>query len=1723
MDLHRSFTKDFEDLYEQVQNGFNADNPRPNLDQGYLPHPRSDRDDSRSNPRPLPNPYGMAQSQPRPLPRPPPQSGTDSELSQYYASGSSRTPTSPTRGMGGQESISPSQGIKRLPAVPLTGASSSNYVSPTSQIASSYFDDTPRPETYEKGRGAALYASVRPGARDAQQYSGVPVIDVAHAENGYGASNGSSATGVNRNRSPFLGPTPLIPPGSTQYASDTKTDPFGDPTARQPRPLPTRTPSHTARSMSTNTFDSVNSATGSNRFYDSPSTASPLNRHLSPTTAHGDYQSMDDFDTSGIGATLLRNSSATSSISESSRRPMLAGSVDSTRVSSSGASLNESLSSYNRFNQSPVPQIRAPSHVPSGIGYDLIPPSGSDVKVSLDSYDSKTARPWDESGGGMGDDRAMDHLLDIKRRLGKLEVHDPDQDAFDGVGDDDYFDEEDEDDSRFINLALLSHIAVRLRDKVPRATHVKGSIPYPRAFTGKDIVSTIQSIIQREILITLGISTNDRRIALQVARSLQNQLFFYEVEWGGRTLSDSVEDVYMFLDDEVPGEGEAGPSNGLSEGFTELPTGVITVLTKCYSPSCGEGGPCYSYSCPKRGNVVPSVILESTPSAGPEQSASKRGWKQTVTQEVIDSIGEREVRRQNIIHKMIEKEEQFVQDLEFIDTYFIKALRKAEPPIVPAQELESLIDDIFGNILDLRETNKRLLENMYVRQREQKPVIQKIGDIFLTAAAEFRWAYPVYIGHLPVAEKRLKDELESNAEFRLFLESVARLPESRRLDLKHFIGRPSDHLRNYPVLLDATLKETDSENPDVDFLSAAAQAIRNLSSVAQLRTFQNGMARNPNGPKDWHQLVSKEILEATPKKEQQRQSVIFELIFGEMEFVRDLETIETLFIRPLRAAAPAVIPRDRLNAFIRDVFWTYNDVLVHHRKLLDRLHEIQREEHPSIRSVTAPIYDAALNWQDAYMEYVPHYPIAAFRIQEELGNNPAFKAFHDTCLRNPDSRKLDLKAFIFRPIPRLLRYDLLLGQIKKMLPPEDEDLEAIVQVCDIIKDLAKATESGVATAEKKVELWNFHANLVFKPGEAVDMDLLDETRQLVHTGKLLRPPDGNFELSGWTELFVILFDNYLVMTKTKERDGITKYYANKRPIPLELLSLVGFTEVQQQRSAGIFGRGLKGAKEGKETKDNAGAVDPNGAGGPEDSRTVWPCSIHHAGRVGGLYHLFAESAAVRGEWKQKLEEAIALRNLVNDSNKVFEMRNLSENTFVVPSIMGGTSPGWSNDVTFTGKVTCSVPFSTADGRGLVAVGCAEGVWIGLRSDKNSLRRVLHLKMVTQCAMLEDFGIFLVLADKSLFAYHIEALVPSPNSPHAGGSRTPQKLNGTKDVQFFSVGTLNGRTLIIYMKKKGMDSVFRVLEPVIGKITEKAKAPATFGRNLFGGSRSEWFRVYRDFFLPSESYDLLFLKAKIAIPCTKGFEIMDLTDFKSVTIPTRDDPRLASIARRLENCKAMGMFRTSENEFLLCYDEFGLFVDRHGDPNRVNGVVEWEGTAERVAFHPPYVIIFDSRFVEIRHVDKGRLVQIIRGADIRCLWDGRGASLPAPVTPGPGGWDEMGSLEARIHAVMRDPNSPPNSKVVVQHVFELVPTVPLYTPPPLSAPAAGGQAGNYYQQQQHTQYIPQPQVLPQQHQYSQYPQQPQQPQQPQYPQYQQYPQYAGSPPHSPDANPMQTWR
>lgn len=84
-----------------------------------------------------------------------------------------------------------------------------------------------------------------------------------------------------------------------------------------------------------------------------------------------------------------------------------------------------------------------------------------------------------------------------------------------------------------------------------------------------------------------------------------------------------------------------------------------------------------------------------------------------------------------------------------------------------------------------------------------------------------------------------------------------------------------------------------------------------------------------------------------------------------------------------------------------------------------------------------------------------------------------------------------------------------------------------------------------------------------------------------------------------------------------------------------------------------------------------------------------------------------------------------------------------------------------------------------------------------------MRRVLHLQNVTQCAMLEKFGLFLVLADKILLAYRIETLVSAQRNDLPVPVNSQCLDSNNKGVLFFTVGTICNRTLVIYMIKKGV--------------------------------------------------------------------------------------------------------------------------------------------------------------------------------------------------------------------------------------------------------------------------------------------------------------------------------
>ena len=225
---------------------------------------------------------------------------------------------------------------------------------------------------------------------------------------------------------------------------------------------------------------------------------------------------------------------------------------------------------------------------------------------------------------------------------------------------------------------------------------------------------------------------------------------------------------------------------------------------------------------------------------------------------------------------------------------FIRPLRNADPPII-LDGIDDFIGEVFGNILDLRECNRHLLKAMHARQRENGEIISRIGDIFLTVVTEFQLAYSTYIEQMPKAEQRLKEEMEKNGEFRAFVEVWTRFSlgcvRNRRkltllcfkqcfrhpnnvnkMDLKNWLNRPSQHLYKYPVVLEAIRTNTAEENPDIGFLKEAAEAMRDIQSIAQLRNFQAAMGKGPTGRLGWYDLVHEDVTNRVGKQEAKRQA-----------------------------------------------------------------------------------------------------------------------------------------------------------------------------------------------------------------------------------------------------------------------------------------------------------------------------------------------------------------------------------------------------------------------------------------------------------------------------------------------------------------------------------------------------------------------------------------------------------------------------------------------------------------------------------------------------------------------------------------------------------------------------------------------------------------------------------------------------------------------------------
>ncbi|KAK5123828.1 hypothetical protein LTR85_002464 [Meristemomyces frigidus] len=480
-----------------------------------------------------------------------------------------------------------------------------------------------------------------------------------------------------------------------------------------------------------------------------------------------------------------------------------------------------------------------------------------------------------------------------------------------------------------------------------------------------------------------------------------------------------------------------------------------------------------------------------------------------------------------------------------------------------------------------------------------------------------------------------------------------------------------------------------------------------------------------------------------------------------------------------------------------------------------------------------------------------------------------------------------------------------------------------------------------------------------------------------------------------------------------------------------------------------------------------------GGGGKDSDKIMYPFKIKHLGRE--VYTLFAPTEQARREWCTKIVEAKTKHAaaLYAQQAEPFRLRVMADSAFVFDAFgTGGAGGGGGGkglviagspveralqevEVRFKGtgrpgpicraRVNCATSFAapgtmvgSGGGRQMVAVGTDFGVYVSEMENPRGWTRSIQMSRVTQVAVLEEFNLFLLISDKALIAYHLDVVCPSdvrngPTPANDSTRKAPQKLSGSKDVGFFVAGRMKDRQLVFYKKRENLASVFKVLEPIYQKSTEKKRTGGGggLGLGLFKRGTTEFFRDYDEFYIPAECTGVNLFHSSLAVSTARGFEVMTLDKKQPHTVPDLLQPHVQNIASHIKDQRALGMLRLSEQEFLLCYSNCAVYVNKHGEVSR-SVIMDFVGCALSAALYGPFLVLFDSDFVEIRNAQNGRLKQIIAGREIKCLDDG--GSWSAAAGGGGGGGGGAAGAGGQQNGSVNGPGVPGSRtvKFVMQH-------------------------------------------------------------------------------------------
>ncbi|KAG8623996.1 hypothetical protein KVT40_008972 [Elsinoe batatas] len=263
-------------------------------------------------------------------------------------------------------------------------------------------------------------------------------------------------------------------------------------------------------------------------------------------------------------------------------------------------------------------------------------------------------------------------------------------------------------------------------------------------------------------------------------------------------------------------------------------SGVIFQLSQggCYSPTLHNHvipGRCYSKFCQR---TLKKLNLQGAQARTGEDWATFYKLKK----EDIEGKDKKEIERQNILHEVVQTEEQFMSQIHVLQQVYRDTIAKADPPVLDPKRLNAFIRDVFGKIDPVRKANEdHLLAQLKYRQEEQGPWITGFSDIFRQWIRKAKHAYIEYAAAFPAAALMVRQESERSVRFRTFLDEARANKASNRLGLDTYLKAPITRLQRYSLLLMTVHKNMKDESDEKTNLQVAIDEVKEVTKECDAR------------------------------------------------------------------------------------------------------------------------------------------------------------------------------------------------------------------------------------------------------------------------------------------------------------------------------------------------------------------------------------------------------------------------------------------------------------------------------------------------------------------------------------------------------------------------------------------------------------------------------------------------------------------------------------------------------------------------------------------------------------------------------------------------------------------------------------------------------------------------------------------------------------------------